>query len=136
MNLTLAPSPWLASLVLGLAATLGCEPCLRLWDALALRRLRALVPLAQTVGISEARLRLGMRAWGLALRKRFCRTFNFELQAAASEDAILLSLGPTHSFPLEDVFKFLHSASAKDVLVQALGLSWALVFAIGVHVGR
>jgi tight adherence protein B len=67
MNLTLAPSPWLASLALGLAATLGCEPCLRFWDALALRRLRALVPLAQTVGISEARLRLGMRAWGLAL---------------------------------------------------------------------
>jgi len=60
------------------------------------------------------------RAWGLALRKRFCRTFNFELQAAASEDAIVLSLGPTHSFPLEDVFKFLHSSSARDVLVQAL----------------
>jgi len=60
------------------------------------------------------------RAWGLALRKRFCRTFNFELQAAASEDAIVLSLGPTHSFPLEDVFHFLHSATAKDVLVQAL----------------
>jgi ATP-dependent Lhr-like helicase len=60
------------------------------------------------------------RAWGLALRKRFCRTFNFELQAAASEDAIVLSLGPTHSFPLEDVFKFLHSSSAEDVLVQAL----------------
>jgi ATP-dependent helicase Lhr and Lhr-like helicase len=60
------------------------------------------------------------RAWGLALRKRFCRTFNFELQAAASEDAIILSLGPTHSFPLEDVFRFLHSASAEDVLVQAL----------------
>ncbi|HEV7515609.1 MAG TPA: DEAD/DEAH box helicase, partial [Thermoanaerobaculia bacterium] len=60
------------------------------------------------------------RAWGLALRKRFCRTFNFELQAAASEDAIVLSLGPTHSFPLEDVFKFLHSSSAQDVLVQAL----------------
>ncbi|HTQ80871.1 MAG TPA: DEAD/DEAH box helicase, partial [Thermoanaerobaculia bacterium] len=60
------------------------------------------------------------RAWGLALRKRFCRTFNFELQAAASEDAIILSLGPTHSFPLEDVFKFLHSSSAEDVLVQAL----------------
>ena len=67
MNLALAPSPWLASLVLGLAATLGCEPCLRLWDALALRRLRALIPLAQTVGISAARLRLGMRAWGLGL---------------------------------------------------------------------
>jgi ATP-dependent Lhr-like helicase len=60
------------------------------------------------------------RAWGLALRKRFCRTFNFELQAAASEDAIVLSLGPTHSFPLEDVFRFLHSSSARDVLVQAL----------------
>ena len=43
------------------------------------------------------------RAWGLALRKRFCRKFNFELQAAATEDAIVLSLGPTHSFPL-DVF--------------------------------
>ena len=43
------------------------------------------------------------RAWGLALRKRFCRQFNFELQAAALEDSIVLSLGPTHSFPLEDV---------------------------------
>src|SRR5439155_876484 len=41
------------------------------------------------------------RAWGLALRKRFCRSFNFELQAAATEDAIVLSLGPQHSFPLE-----------------------------------
>lgn len=60
------------------------------------------------------------RAWGLALRKRFCRTFNFELQAAASEDAIVLSLGPTHSFPLADVFRFLHSATAREVLVQAL----------------
>jgi Flp pilus assembly protein TadB len=67
MNLPLASWPWLASLFLGLAATLGCEPCLRLWDSLALRRLHALVPLAQTVGISEARLRLGMRAWGLGL---------------------------------------------------------------------
>src|SRR2546425_957970 len=42
------------------------------------------------------------RAWGLALRKRFCRSFNFELQAAATEDAIVLSLGPQHSFPLEE----------------------------------
>src|SRR5205814_623512 len=40
------------------------------------------------------------KAWGLALRKRFCRQFNFELQAAATEDALLLSLGPQHSFPL------------------------------------
>ncbi|HEX2164903.1 MAG TPA: DEAD/DEAH box helicase, partial [Thermoanaerobaculia bacterium] len=60
------------------------------------------------------------RAWGLALRKRFCRTFNFELQAAATEDAILLSLGPTHSFPLESVFSFLSRATARDLLVQAL----------------
>ena len=59
------------------------------------------------------------RAWGLALRKRFCRSFNFELQAAATEDAIVLSLGPTHSFPLDDVFKFLHSSSVRDILIQA-----------------
>jgi ATP-dependent Lhr-like helicase len=60
------------------------------------------------------------RAWGLALRKRFCRAFNFELQAAATEDAIVLSLGPTHSFPLEDVFHFLSSGTARDVLTQAV----------------
>src|SRR6201999_740101 len=59
------------------------------------------------------------KAWGLALRKRFCRQFNFELQAAANEDALLLSLGPQHSFPLTDVFRYLHPASARDVLVQA-----------------
>jgi ATP-dependent helicase Lhr and Lhr-like helicase len=59
------------------------------------------------------------RAWGLALRKRFCRQFNFELQAAATEDAILLSLGPQHSFPLADVFRYLHPATTRDVLVQA-----------------
>jgi ATP-dependent Lhr-like helicase len=60
------------------------------------------------------------RAWGLALRKRFCRTFNFELQAAATEDAIILSLSTSHSFPLEDVTRYLHSSSVRDVLVQAL----------------
>jgi ATP-dependent Lhr-like helicase len=60
------------------------------------------------------------RAWGLALRKRFCRKFNFELQAAATEDAIVLSLGPTHSFPLQDVARYLDAASVRDVLVQAL----------------
>ncbi len=59
------------------------------------------------------------KAWGLALRKRFCRQFNFELQAAATEDGLLLSLGPQHSFPLSDVFRYLHSATARDVLVQA-----------------
>ncbi|HYV97553.1 MAG TPA: DEAD/DEAH box helicase, partial [Gemmatimonadaceae bacterium] len=60
------------------------------------------------------------RAWGLALRKRFCRQFNFELQAAATEDAVLLSLGPQHSFPLEDVFRFLQPETARDVLIQAM----------------
>jgi ATP-dependent Lhr-like helicase len=59
------------------------------------------------------------KAWGLALRKRFCRQFNFELQAAANEDALLLSLGPQHSFPLSDVFRYLHPASVQDILVQA-----------------
>jgi ATP-dependent Lhr-like helicase len=60
------------------------------------------------------------RAWGLALRKCFCRRFNFELQAAATEDAIILSLGETHSFPLEEVYRFLHPNSVRDVLTQAL----------------
>ena len=50
------------------------------------------------------------RAWGLALRKRFCRRFNFELQAAATEDAIVLSLSTSHSFPLDEVARYLHSS--------------------------
>ncbi|HEX5342638.1 MAG TPA: DEAD/DEAH box helicase [Duganella sp.] len=60
------------------------------------------------------------RAWGLALRKRFCRTFNFELQAAATEDAIVLSLSDSHSFPLDEVWRYLRSNTAEHVLVQAL----------------
>jgi ATP-dependent Lhr-like helicase len=60
------------------------------------------------------------RAWGLALRKRFCVGFGFELQAAANEEAIVLSLGPQHSFALEDVFDYLRPETARDVLVQAL----------------
>ena len=60
------------------------------------------------------------RAWGLALRKRFCVGFGFELQAAANEEAIVLSLGPQHSFPLAEVFDYLHPTTARDVLVQAL----------------
>src|SRR5437660_2540367 len=60
------------------------------------------------------------RAWGLALRKRFCRSFNFELQAAATEDSIVLSLGPTHSFPLDTIFNYLNSKTVCDVLTQAL----------------
>src|SRR5450830_217928 len=60
------------------------------------------------------------RAWGLALRKRFCRTFNFALQAAATEDAIVLSLSDTHSFPLDEVWRYLRSSSAEHILIQAL----------------
>jgi ATP-dependent Lhr-like helicase len=60
------------------------------------------------------------RAWGLALRKRFCRTFNFELQAAATEDAIILSLTGAHSFELDEVWRYLRSTSAEHVLIQAL----------------
>ena len=60
------------------------------------------------------------RAWGLALRKRFCRTFNFELQAAATDNGLVLSLGEQHSFPLETVSSFLHSNTVRDVLTQAL----------------
>ncbi len=60
------------------------------------------------------------RAWGLALRKRFCVKFNFELQAAATEDAIVLSLSTSHSFELASVARYLHSNSVRDVLVQAM----------------
>jgi ATP-dependent Lhr-like helicase len=60
------------------------------------------------------------RAWGLALRKRFCRGFGFELQAAANEEAIVISLGPQHSFPLADVFDYLHPNSVEKVLTQAV----------------
>jgi ATP-dependent Lhr-like helicase len=70
------------------------------------------------------------RAWGLSLRKRFCRRFNFELQAAALEDSIVLSLGAVHSFALEDVVHYLHSNTVRSVLTQAVldaplfGLYW------------
>ena len=60
------------------------------------------------------------RAWGLALRKRFCRTFNFELQAAANEDNIVLSLGSVHSFPLDEVFRYLNSKTVREVVIQAM----------------
>jgi ATP-dependent Lhr-like helicase len=60
------------------------------------------------------------RAWGLALRKRFCRKFNFELQAAATEDNIVISLTEAHSFALDEVVRYLHSGSVRTVLTQAL----------------
>src|SRR5205085_2475557 len=60
------------------------------------------------------------RALGLALRKKFCRTFNFELQAAASDDAIVLSLGLQHSFPLEEVVRYVSSRTVRDTLEHAI----------------
>jgi ATP-dependent Lhr-like helicase len=60
------------------------------------------------------------RAWGLAMRKRFCRTFNFELQASADDNGVVLSLGQQHSFPIEDMFQMLTSANAQSLLEQAL----------------
>ena len=59
------------------------------------------------------------RAWGMALRKRLCHSFNFELQAAATDDGVLLSLGPQHSFPLEAVFEMLHPSGLEELLTQA-----------------
>ena len=60
------------------------------------------------------------RAWGLSLRKRFCRTFNFELQAAATEDHIILSLTHAHSFELAEAARYLHSNTVRHILIQAL----------------
>ncbi len=60
------------------------------------------------------------RAWGLALRKRICRKFNIEPQAAALDDSIVISLGPGHSFPLEDIAGWLKASSARQVLTQAV----------------
>jgi ATP-dependent Lhr-like helicase len=60
------------------------------------------------------------RAWGLALRKKFCQGFNFELQAAATEEGIILSLGTLHSFPLEEVWRYLHPNTVRETLTQAI----------------
>ena len=60
------------------------------------------------------------RAWGLALRKKFCQSFNFELQAAATEEGIILSLGPAHSFPLLEVFRYLNPKTVRETLIQAV----------------
>ncbi len=84
------------------------------------------------------------RAWGLALRKRFCRKFNFELQAAALEDTIVLSLGPTHSFPLAEVAHYLKPSSVRQVLTQALLAApmfptrwrWAATIALAIRRNR
>ncbi len=99
----------------GLAA-LGTLPTM---DTIVLERFFDESGGMQLVGHTPFGARLN-RALGLALRKRFCVTFDFELQAAASDDAVLLSLGPQHSFPLERVPKFLASATVESVVRQAV----------------
>src|SRR5690606_21175929 len=59
------------------------------------------------------------RAWGLALRKRFCRSFDFELQAAADDNGVLLSIGPQHSFPIDSLFGMLTAQNGRYLLEQA-----------------
>ena len=60
------------------------------------------------------------RAWGIALRKRFCVGFNFELQASATDDGINIALGPQHSFPVEEVFRYVKTPTARETLLQAV----------------
>src|SRR5690606_1653127 len=97
-------------------AALGCLPT---QDTLVLERFFDEVGGMQLVVHSPYGSRLN-RAWGLALRKRFCRNFNFELQAAATEDNIVLSLTTAHSFDLDEVKRYLNSQTVRDVLIQAL----------------
>ena len=104
-----------AYLAAGLAQ-LGVLPTM---DTIVLERFFDEAGGMQLVGHTPFGARLN-RALGLALRKRFCVTFDFELQAAASDNAILLSLGPQHSFPLERVPKFLASATVESVVRQAV----------------
>jgi ATP-dependent Lhr-like helicase len=97
-------------------AALGCLPT---QDAIVLERFFDEVGGMQLVVHSPFGSRIN-RAWGLALRKRFCRKFNFELQAAATEDSIILSLTTAHSFALEEVARYLHSNSVRHLLIEAL----------------
>ncbi|MBV8573697.1 MAG: hypothetical protein JOZ58_01475, partial [Acetobacteraceae bacterium] len=97
-------------------AALGCLPT---QDTIVLERFFDEAGGMQLVIHSPYGSRIN-RAWGLALRKRFCRKFNFELQAAATEDNIVLSLTTAHSFELAEAARYLHSASVRTVLIQAL----------------
>ncbi|WP_024303232.1 DEAD/DEAH box helicase [Pseudogulbenkiania sp. MAI-1] len=106
----------LAEYLTGAHKALGCLPT---QDTLVIERFFDAVGGMQLVIHSPYGSRIN-RAWGLALRKRFCRKFNFELQAAATEDNIVLSLTTAHSFELAEVPRYLHPASARLVLIQAL----------------
>jgi ATP-dependent helicase Lhr and Lhr-like helicase len=102
-----------------LAAAYAALGLLPTFDTLVLERFFDAVGGMQLVIHSPYGSRLN-RAWGLALRKRFCGKFNFELQAEATEDNISLSLTTVHSFALDEVPRYLHSASVRPLLTQAL----------------
>ncbi len=108
-----------ATIVSYLHAALAALGALPTMDTIILERFFDDAGGMQLVGHAPFGARLN-RAFGLALRKRFCVTFDFELEASASDDAILLSLGPQHSFPLDRVPKFLASASVEQVVRQAV----------------
>jgi ATP-dependent Lhr-like helicase len=111
--------PAAEQLVEYLAAGFGALGCLPTQDAIVLERFFDEAGGMQLVIHAPFGSRVN-RAWGLALRKRFCRKFNFELQAAATEDNIVLSLTTAHSFELAEVARYLHSASVRPVLIQAM----------------
>ena len=108
-----------SQLVEYLAAAHAALECLPTQDTIVLERFFDTAGGMQLVIHSPYGSRIN-RAWGLALRKRFCRKFNFELQAAATEDNIVLSLTTAHSFELGEVARYLHSASIRSLLIQAL----------------
>ena len=116
LGLAMAAAEQLADYLRAGHAALGCLP---MHDTIVLERFFDEAGGAQLVVHSPYGSRLN-RAWGLALRKRFCGKFNFEIQAAATEDNIVISLTEAHSFMLDDVPRYLHSASARDVLTQAV----------------
>ena len=95
-----------------LAASFAALECLPTQDTLVFERFFDEAGGMQLVIHSPFGSRIN-RAWGLALRKRFCRRFNFELQAAATEDNIVLSLTTTHSFELDEVARYLHSTNVQ-----------------------
>ncbi len=111
--------PAATQLVEYLAAAHAALGCLPTQDRVVLERFFDEVGGMQLVLHSPFGSRIN-RAWGLALRKRFCRKFNFELQAAATEDNIVLSLTTAHSFELAEVAGYLRAASVRQVLIQAL----------------
>ncbi|HEY0185830.1 MAG TPA: DEAD/DEAH box helicase [Rhodopila sp.] len=112
-------APAAEQLVEYLAAAAAAFGCLPTQDTIVLERFFDEAGGMQLVVHAPFGSRIN-RAWGLALRKRFCRTFNFELQAAATEDNIVLSLTTAHSFELAEVARYLHAASVRALLIQAI----------------